>query len=497
MAFRILRDISRDTVGEANVLDLSQGEPGYGFSPSKKGRQLFAFLMILDTTFNDHFTDQKLFAYRTENEIEEIDQIIKSTAKENFSTNKADEILEQFELFITELQKACKNQDLPHNRFEVLYQIFKYSNLAGGRYPEPFGQPLLQAVMAEEHSQTLNKKVKYHELTPVLGASHGIGTVFKGLGTEGIKFLHAGDYVVMTSPVYAPYNLMFQQRGINVLSLEVNPETGQFDKEQLEKLKNYKERIKSIVLIDPNNPTGFGGDENFLQAISELAETHNSLIVTDEVYLGFFREKQSLLHLPEAARRTIRIDSLSKIERSTGLRVGDIYISDEANKFITKEILGGYIGDYKDIQDLMHLAKSPSGKNIGLFQHITGIPGPSAGLALCHLLLGRQEREATTDMVIKKMEVFYKTLGLDYKNNLYYGMFNLRDIENSDWKDKSVQEKLKAVAEKGVVLMPAHLFFAESDRENHDRTHFVRVSLPNLSLENTQKAAEIIRDTLK
>lgn len=497
MAFRILRDTARDAVGEAQVLDLSQGEPGYGFAPSARARHFFAFLMVLDAELNNHFSDTPLFAYRSPDDLDLIEAKVRTVAHQNYQTNVAEILLKDWDVFFSELVRITNKQGLGYDRFTVVYELFKYANLSGGRYPQPFGNPLLAAVSADEYSNNLDLDIKHNELIQVLGASHGIGTVFKGLGKEAINYLHAGDHVLMTSPVYAPYNQLFEQRGIKVHSLAIDPQTGTFDPSLIEKFKNQKEKLKCIVLIDPNNPTGFAGTKDFLDAIADIAESHNSLIVTDEVYRRFFRDKKSILSHPKARKRTIMIDSLSKIERATGLRVGDIYISEEANEFISKNVVGTYLGEYKDLFELMRLAKSPSGKNIGLFQHITGIPGPSVGLALSELILGREEREKTTDLMIEKMHIFYETLGIPYHKNLYYGMFSLRDIESDQVRSLSIYEKLERIAEAGVVLMPANLFFAPTDREHFDRSHMVRVSLPNLSLENTKKAAEVIRQTMQ
>jgi aspartate/methionine/tyrosine aminotransferase len=497
LAFRKLREVAEANVGEANILDLSQGEPGYGFSPNVRSRKFFAFLLVLDTALNDHLYKKTLFSYREASEIDEINKKIKEVAFDNYKEEIATKLLADFEIFITRLQEICEKQKLEHDRFKILYELFKYSNLSGGRYPQPFGQTLLQAVNAEEYSEILDLQVWHDELIAVMGASHGIGAVFKGLGSEGIKYLHGGDSVLMTSPVYAPYNLMFKQRGINVLSLSINPITGEFDPIQIKKIKKSKNRIKAIVLIDPNNPTGFGADETFFKAIIEIAETHNSVIVTDEVYLRFFENKKSIISMPAARKRLIRIDSISKIERSTGVRSGNIYLSKEANKFLSTYVLDGYLGDYDDLFHLLRFAKSPGGKNIGLFQHITGIPGPSVGMTLAHLILGKEERKKATEMIDKKMRIFYENISQKYTGNFYYGMLNLRDFESEAWKDRHVTEKMKKIAENGVVVMPANLFFSEYDRDHKDCTHFIRVSLPNLSFKNTKKAAEIIRDSLK
>jgi len=399
-----------------------------------------------------------------------------------------------FKEFMKELERISDDQNLKLDRFGIFYELFKYSCLSGGRYPQPAGHPLLQAVMADEYSKNLGIKVHAHELIGIMGASHGIGAVFQGLGEEGIKFLQEGDTVAMTSPVYAPYNDIFKERGIEVVSLPVDPETGCIDDKDVKELKNLKKKIKAFILIDPNNPTGFASDDNFLHSILDICEQHNSMIITDEVYFRFFKNTKSIASIPQARKRIVRIDSLSKIERGTGLRVGDIYVSDEANEYISNEILGNILPEkYENVRNLFFLAKSPGGKNIGLFRHITGIPGPSVGMALSHVILGKEERAEYVEMLNKKVQIFYEALGVEHHGNSYYGMIDLEKISSEKTQKREIEESLEEIAEKGVVVMPANLFFSASDRARKNREKMIRVSLPNLSFEDTAKAAEIIK----
>ncbi len=494
LAFRGLRDIAEKTVGEINVLDLSQGEPGYGFSPNVRSRQFFSFLAILDIAFNDHNKDN-LFFSRKSSELAEIEITVQETAKKTYAPEHAKTLIADWKEFILELEKISEAQNLGYDRFGIYYELFKYSNLMGGRYPQPAGHPLLQATMAEEYSENIGVKVKAHELIGIMGASHGIGATFKALGKEGIGFLQKGDCVAMTSPVYAPYNALFEERGVEVSSLLVDPETGEISPENIKKLKNQKKRIKAFVLISPNNPTGFVSSKAMLESILDIAESHNSLIITDEVYLRFFDNEPTITDFAAARKRLIRIDSLSKIERATGVRAGDIYVSDEANEFITHEIIQDFIPEkYKNIRHLLFLAKSPGGANIGLFQHITGIPGPSVGIALSHVILGKKERRDYVLLLREKVEAFYKVLGTNHAGNSYYGMIDLQNLAGPETKKRAIEITLEKIAEKGVVVMPANLFFSESDRAGKDRTKVIRVSLPNLSLKNTKNAAQIIKD---
>lgn len=496
LAFRALREVATEAVGEASVLDLSQGEPGYGFSPSSRGRKFYSLFLVLDSALNDPFGPAELFASQKKENLPAIEATIRETVEKTFSPEQAQAFLADFEEVIEKCLECCRAQGMEYDRFDVLYEFFKYSTVTGGRYPLPDGQPIAQAVAAEEYSRNLGRKVYHHELIPVMGASHGIGAVFKSLGSEATGFLTEGDSVMMTSPVYAPYNAIFTKRKIEVLSLAINPEDGTFDPKEVEKLKASKQRIKAIILIEPNNPTGFPGSKELFEAMLDIAEAHNSLIITDEVYYRFFENPMSILHLPGADRRTIRIDSLSKIERSTGLRVGDVYISDVANTFISSNILQNYLEGWDDFRTLVKFAKSPGGINVGLFQHITGIPGPSVMLATAHLLLGQEEREKTVISIVEKMKAFYEVLGLPYKGNRYYGMFDCKHLEVPELADTPIEEKLTAIARHGVVLMPANLFFTSDQRAQKDYSSFVRVSLPNLTLENTKRAAQTVRDVL-
>ena len=49
MIFRYLREIAIEKVGIQNVMDLSRGDPGNGFSPNVRSRKFYSYLVFLDT----------------------------------------------------------------------------------------------------------------------------------------------------------------------------------------------------------------------------------------------------------------------------------------------------------------------------------------------------------------------------------------------------------------------------------------------------------------
>src|SRR3989338_7319288 len=66
--FRVLREIADEGVGVDNVVDLSRGDPGYGFSPSVRGREFYAFLLEIDVMLNnpgEHFASDNREDFET------------------------------------------------------------------------------------------------------------------------------------------------------------------------------------------------------------------------------------------------------------------------------------------------------------------------------------------------------------------------------------------------------------------------------------------------
>jgi aspartate/methionine/tyrosine aminotransferase len=500
LAFRALRRKASDIHGEANIFDISQGEPGYGFAPSTRSRRFFSYLMIADTELNNNQTDEH-FGEKIEETYPNIEEKMRDIAKQYFTPEIANDLIADLEEFLQEMERVCSNQGYPKSRFEILFDIFKFSILSGGRYPNSWGEMVVRMAIAEERAEEFGFPVSFEDMMIVNGASHGVGMFFKGFGEEGVGFLREGDTVLMISPVYAPYTQFIEDRGLNLVNISINAETGELDEESFLKAKNSSDRIKAIILIDPNNPTGFPLDSSVLQKIADIAEAHNSIILSDEVYSQFFDGKKSIVQIDSARKRTIRINALSKIERATGVRFGDVYLSPEARGFIAEAILEpecpGFCEKYQDARWFLFLAKSVGGGTIGVFQHISGAPGPSQILGLCHIVLGKKERTEYTKKLREKVNSFYFALGLPEPKNNYYGVIDIRHLEGPKTAQKPIEQVLTEIAEKGVVLMPAYKFFSEEDRKKDDRTRFIRASLPNLSLENTKKAGSIILEHIK
>jgi aminotransferase len=84
-------------------------------------------------------------------------------------------------------------------------------------------------------------------------------------------------------------------------------------------------RTRALIVNSPGNPSGKVFTKEELQVIAQIAERHDLLVVTDEIYEYFLydgRRHISLASLPGMAERTITIGGYSKTFSITGWRIG-------------------------------------------------------------------------------------------------------------------------------------------------------------------------------
>lgn len=488
--FRYLQKIAEDSVGANNVIDLSRGDPGYGFTPSVKGRKFYAYLLMIDTYLNN---DKRRFVDYTEGDFESIMEEIRGFSLETFGISEAETLIQELESFLDRIKVVAGNENLDWNGFDVLKAVFNFCPVSGGSYLNPQGEEIVRLVIADWYRNFIGTALKSDDLILFNGASHAIGTLFKALGKSGINYLNEEGVVVICSPAYAPYNASLLNRSIKTFALAMNPVNGKISEENLDHLENLDEKVKAIIMIDPNNPTGFSIEDHTLERIAEIARKHDCMIISDEVYTSFFPKKKTIVDY--APERTLRIDARSKIERSTGLRFGDLFISAEANEYLSSKVLKDCLIHGQDLKSLLIQAKGPGGIE-GELQHTTFVPGPAQFLGMAHMIFGGEEREKYFESVGRNSDIFMGTLGMSKRDSLYYVIFDLNEIEGCNKGDIPIEEKLTELAKLGVVYLPVYLFFSELERNESASLNMVRASVVNTSYENVRRAAEITKNYL-
>jgi alanine-synthesizing transaminase len=164
------------------------------------------------------------------------------------------------------------------------------------------------------------------------GVSELIDLTLRGL-------LNPGDEVLIPSPDYPLWTAATTLNGGRAVYYPC-PESQGFnpDPEAIEKL--ITPRTRAIVVINPNNPTGAVYSRERLTAIARIAERHNLVVMSDEIYDQMLYEGAEFVPMATLCRDTLcaTYSGLSKIYRACGYRVGWVSFSgavDRSQKYMS------------------------------------------------------------------------------------------------------------------------------------------------------------------
>jgi aspartate aminotransferase len=135
--------------------------------------------------------------------------------------------------------------------------------------------------------------------------------------------IEPGDEVILPDPAYPAYASQVNFIGAVPKLVTLREETGfRMDLDQLADLVTAKTRM--LIINTPQNPTGGILTEEDVKFVCELAQKHDLLVVSDEIYSQLvygFHHVSPLSH-PGMRERTVLMDGLSKSYAMTGWRLG-------------------------------------------------------------------------------------------------------------------------------------------------------------------------------
>ena len=160
-----------------------------------------------------------------------------------------------------------------------------------------------------------------------------------------IKLLcDAGDAVLAPKPGYPLIESIARLECVDTVEYQLQFDGSWFiDIAELERLLSEPggERIRALVLINPNNPTGALYPTEVLQQIVELARQHQLMIFSDEIYDRLVMD--GLTHTSIASLAPdlfcVTYSGLSKSHMIAGYRIGWMILS--GNKSIAKDYIEG------------------------------------------------------------------------------------------------------------------------------------------------------------
>jgi N-succinyldiaminopimelate aminotransferase len=189
-------------------------------------------------------------------------------------------------------------------------------NAGANQYPPGIGIPELRHAIAAHQQRFYG--LAFDADTEVLvstGATEAIAAALLAL-------CEPGDEVVTFEPYYDSYAACIALVGATRRVVTLRPPDYAFDPDELRAAITSRTRL--LLLNSPHNPTGKVFSRSKLEFIAQLAQEHDLLVVTDEVYehLVFEGDHVPIATLPGMRARTVTISSGGKTFSFTGWKVG-------------------------------------------------------------------------------------------------------------------------------------------------------------------------------
>lgn len=185
------------------------------------------------------------------------------------------------------------------------------------QYPPGRGIPDLLSAIAEHQERFYGLRLDpAREVLVTAGATEALAAALLAL-LDGER-----DEVVVFEPYYDAYAAVAALAGARLVTVPLRWPAFQPDLDELRAAVTDNTRV--ILVNDPHNPTGAVFTAEVRDELVRLADRHDAILVTDEVYehLVFDAPHVPLATLPGAWDRTLTISSGGKTFSTTGWKIG-------------------------------------------------------------------------------------------------------------------------------------------------------------------------------
>lgn len=202
--------------------------------------------------------------------------------------------------------------------------------------PEPILQAGIRSLREGETHYTSNagmfelRKVISAHLEKLYGVQYHPGDEI--IATVGVSealylsltaVLNSGEEVIIPTPCFVSYQAEVILAGGVPIELPSRVEDD-FQVNPQDLAAAITPNTKAILLGYPNNPTGAVASREVLLEVARLAEEHNLVVISDEIYdrLVYGTEHVCFAALPGMRERTVTLGGFSKDYAMTGWRIG-------------------------------------------------------------------------------------------------------------------------------------------------------------------------------
>ena len=188
----------------------------------------------------------------------------------------------------------------------IIEAAFEDAKAGYTKYTDCRGYKELRDEIAKYYREEFGLQVEDDEIMVTTS-----GCIAMSLALEAV--LDDGDEVIVPTPYFTIYKTQIElARGVLVEMDTFEEEHYQIDAARLEDCITPK--TKAIIINSPNNPTGSCLTLETMKKIAEIAEKHDLVVISDEIYTiySFADAFIPFSSLPGMKERTITINSFSK-----------------------------------------------------------------------------------------------------------------------------------------------------------------------------------------
>jgi len=187
---------------------------------------------------------------------------------------------------------------------------------SSNQYAPSRGIIAIREAVARHYNRHFGQQVTAEHVCVTSGATEALGAAI-------LAAIEPGDEVIVFTPAYDSYAPMIRRGGGTPVEVALQPPGWRIDRSAIEAA--VSPRTRAILFNNPQNPAGrlFDGDE--LAAVAAVAQAHDLIVISDEVWEHVLldgRRFTPLATLPGMAERTIKVGSAGKIFSLTGWKVG-------------------------------------------------------------------------------------------------------------------------------------------------------------------------------
>jgi aspartate aminotransferase len=184
-------------------------------------------------------------------------------------------------------------------------------------YTPVAGTPELKEAVAHRFSEDYQLVYSPDQILISCGAKHSLYNILQAI-------LDPGDEVLIFAPYWVSYpEMVALAEGKPVIVPTIEENLFIPDPEMAASL--ITRSTKAMLINSPSNPSGVVYPNSVMKGLAELAEKHDLLVISDEIYDKLIYDNQKFTPFASMVGmkdRTITVNGVSKTYAMTGLRIG-------------------------------------------------------------------------------------------------------------------------------------------------------------------------------